>query len=453
MALRPATARWFELMITRGELARALQCLAATGEVELQAHGRILATALLPTLRTAVEEFKQMGQHYAHYWPPPSATHDEREREAEDIAAFALQQLHSWAVAADPLIDRLQKLAQQSANLQLLERLLAGTGDALPDTDAFVRAGPVLSSCAYVLAPQTGAPPAPASVLLQSVHRGRQHYVLALGPAGQIAALENTLSANKACRITLPAALPAGHAAAHAATRAQIEAIHGEATRLDLALQELHLQYGIGAALSDLNFIDWLVQSVSQLGLSEHFAWITGWSSEVSGAALAAALRASGLHYLLRFPQAPQDTIQPIILRNPRWVRPFEIFLRLLGMPGASEADPSRLLALVAPLMFGYMFADVGQGAVLVAAGAVLRKKYPSVALLIPGGCAAMAFGFLFGSVFGSEEILPAIWLRPLDRPLLLLGVSLAFGACVILLGLFLDGCQHMPSEPPMIRR
>ena len=38
-------------------------------------------------------------------------------------------------------------------------------------------------------------------------------------------------------------------------------------------------------------------------------------------------------------------------------------------MPGPTEADPSRLVAFIAPLLFGYMFGDVGQGAVLVVAG------------------------------------------------------------------------------------
>ncbi len=135
--------------------------------------------------------------------------------------------------------------------------------------------------------------------------------------------------------------------------------------------------------------------------------------------------------------------VRPVVLRNPRWAQPFELFSRLLGMPSASEADPSRLLAFVAPLMFGYMFADVGQGAVLIVAGAALRRRFPATELLIPGGTAAIVFGFLFGSVFANEQILPALWLRPLDRPLVMLEVSLAFGACVILLGLALDAVQH----------
>ena len=68
------------------------------------------------------------------------------------------------------------------------------------------------------------------------------------------------------------------------------------------------------------------------------------------------------------------------------------------------------VLALLAPLMFGFMFGDVGQGAVLVVVGFALRKRYATAELLIAGGIAAMVFGLLFGSVFG-----PVIKIVPLD--------------------------------------
>ena len=51
------------------------------------------------------------------------------------------------------------------------------------------------------------------------------------------------------------------------------------------------------------------------------------------------------------------------MLRNPRWARPFEVFAGLMGVPGTRDADPSVVVAILAPLMFGYMFGDVVQGA------------------------------------------------------------------------------------------
>ena len=69
-------------------------------------------------------------------------------------------------------------------------------------------------------------------------------------------------------------------------------------------------------------------------------------------------------------------------------------------MPSGTEADPSALLALAVPLMFGYMFGDVGQGLVIAAAGFALRQRWPMARLFIAGGLAAAGFGLLFGSVF-----------------------------------------------------
>ncbi|HEY2339795.1 MAG TPA: hypothetical protein VGH75_04635, partial [Steroidobacteraceae bacterium] len=97
---------------------------------------------------------------------------------------------------------------------------------------------------------------------------------------------------------------------------------------------------------------------------------------------------------------------------------------------------------VVAPLLFGFMFGDVGQGAVLIAAGVALRRRYPAMALLIPGGAAAVAFGFAFGSVFSREDLLRPLWLRPIDEPLTLLTVSLLFGVGVIVIGMLLATVQ-----------
>ncbi len=443
MPLRPAMAKWFELLVARDELAGALQCLADTGAVELQAHSDISATALLPALRSAVDEYKRSRRSHAEYWPPASPSPAERQCEAQDIAAAALQRLRSWARAADPLIDRLQGLTHERSELQLLERLLSRSDAALPDLRLFAQAGPLLASRAYVLASEPRALGVPPAVLAQSIPGDDDSFVLAVGPAQQIAAFDDTLLTRKARRFVLPSALPGARDQARAYARARIARIAEQSRALESSLEELHRAHELPAALADLAFIEWLAQSVPQLALTEHFAWITGWTSDLAGGRLQAALDQRQLHYLLRFPDAPPQMVRPVVLRNPRWAQPFELFSRLLGMPGASEADPSRLLAFMAPLMFGFMFADVGQGAVLIVAGAVLHRRFPATRLLIPGGIAAILFGLLFGSVFASDSVLPALWLRPIERPLILLEVSLGFGACVILLGLALDALQH----------
>jgi V/A-type H+-transporting ATPase subunit I len=176
--------------------------------------------------------------------------------------------------------------------------------------------------------------------------------------------------------------------------------------------------------------------------VSEDFAWVSGWTSDPDGGALRAALAAREARALLRFPPAPRDREPPMVLHNPRWARPFELFGRLLGMPGRYEADPSRVLAFIAPLMFGYMFGDVGQGLVLVACGWTIRRRWAAGRLIIAAGIGANIGGVLFGSVFGREDLIPALWLSPLHAPLTVLAIPVALGIALLSLGQGLNGLQ-----------
>jgi V/A-type H+-transporting ATPase subunit I len=178
----------------------------------------------------------------------------------------------------------------------------------------------------------------------------------------------------------------------------------------------------------------WLLRSLPLVEGGENFFRVTGWTDDA--ARLAAALDASGARALAHFPRQPPELEAPLVLRNPWWARPFEIFVRAFGMPERHAADPSALLAVIVPLLFGYMFGDVGQGAVLVVAGLLLRRRVPALGMLVAGGVSAVIFGLLFGSVFGLHGIVPALWTEPLANPLLVLAMPLAAGAALLLLGL-----------------
>jgi V/A-type H+/Na+-transporting ATPase subunit I len=93
----------------------------------------------------------------------------------------------------------------------------------------------------------------------------------------------------------------------------------------------------------------------------------------------------------------------------------------------------------VAPLMFGFMFGDVGQGAVLLALGLALRKRVPVFSLLVPYGGMAIIFGFLFGSIFANKGVIPYLWLSPIEHPVLLMGIAISFGVIILTTGLLLD--------------
>jgi len=437
--LRPRNASWFELLTAREQLELALRCLADTHEVELQSHSTAKATQLIPRLHAAVDEYRHLAERYAPYWPTPADTHADRERTLEFIPDGALEHLRAWAASAGPLVTRLQQLAHERSQLELLRQLLQADS-ALPDLKAFINAGPFLASRAYLLAASEPLE-IPPVVLTQRIDCGERSFLLAVGAPQGIAALDETLSAHKARRFKLPPQVSTTREGSLEQLNLRAGQISTEYREASSQLEQHNTAHHVSGALADLTFAEWLLEHVPELAVTEHFGWITGWSSAPGH--LEPALRRAHVQHVLRFPQPPAGLIKPVVLRNPRWAQPFELFERLLGLPTASEADPSPLLALLAPLMFGFMFADIGQGAVLLITGALLRRQYPALTLLISGGAAAMLFGALFGDLFARADVVPALWLRPLEQPLTPLAVSLAFGAGVLLLGLLLDALQH----------
>lgn len=107
----------------------------------------------------------------------------------------------------------------------------------------------------------------------------------------------------------------------------------------------------------------------------------------------------------------------PTKLRNPKFFKPFEMFVRMYGLPAQDEMDPTIFLALTYTLIFGAMFGDVGQGLCLFLGGGLLYlfKKSNLAGIISVAGVFSAFFGFMFGSVFGFEDLIEARWLRPVE--------------------------------------
>ncbi len=98
----------------------------------------------------------------------------------------------------------------------------------------------------------------------------------------------------------------------------------------------------------------------------------------------------------------------PTLLKNNWFFRPFELFVEMYSLPTYGELDPSVIVGITYCFLFGLMFGDLGQGFLLFIGGLLIEKKTKNKLAGIIGrvGIFAMIFGFLFGSVFGNEEIL-----------------------------------------------
>lgn len=452
MNLRPSRARWFEVLTDREHLGATLGCLAATGAVELEARSGTGAVQALPDYRAVLAAFREFERRYGPYWPAPVIEPGLPPPESLAGAEDALASLRAWATEAEAPVQRAEALGRELAELDELLAVVRAGGDALPSPRALGAAGPMLATRLYALDPGT-TPELPAGVLALPLEvpaatpaggrRDPRRYVLAVGTRADVAALDATLGAQHARALGWPADLPAGRAEAAAALSARRAALARTLADVTDALAAIAARHRLAGRLAGLRFLDWLVHHVPRLPATEHFAWVTGWTDDLEGERLAAALAAAGLPHVLHFPDPPRTLVAPTVLRHGRWLAPFESFARLLGTPGAGEPDPTLPVALLAPVLFGFMFGDAGQGAVLLAAGLLLRGRVPVLGLLVPGGVAAIAFGIAFGAVFAREDWLAAAWLRPLERPLDVLLASVALGVLVIVAGLALDALTH----------
>ena len=140
----------------------------------------------------------------------------------------------------------------------------------------------------------------------------------------------------------------------------------------------------------------------------------------------------------------------PTKLKNPRLFKPFEMFIRMYGLPSYEELDPTILIGLTYSFLFGFMFGDAGQGLCLLIGGFLLyrAKKLNLAAIISCCGFFSTIFGFMFGSIFGFEDIIEPLWLRPanamtelpfIGRLNTVFVVAIAIGMGIILLTMILN--------------
>ena len=147
----------------------------------------------------------------------------------------------------------------------------------------------------------------------------------------------------------------------------------------------------------------------------------------------------------------------PVRLKNNRIFRPFEMFVSMYGLPEYGNIDPTPFVAITYIIIYGIMFGDLGQGLFISALGILLSKltKAKLAPIITRLGISSALFGFfIYGSVFGNEELIQPIFRRseiyslaglshPPDNMFeissLLLIASLAIGIILILISMILN--------------
>ena len=97
---------------------------------------------------------------------------------------------------------------------------------------------------------------------------------------------------------------------------------------------------------------------------------------------------------------------KPTLFDNKIFVRTFEVITQSQGIPKKGEADPTPMIALMWPIFYGLMFADVGHGLLLMGLGLIFKLKGQGnlsrwgMLIAISGAAAAIA-GVGTGEAFG----------------------------------------------------
>ncbi len=133
----------------------------------------------------------------------------------------------------------------------------------------------------------------------------------------------------------------------------------------------------------------------------------------------------------------------PILFKNPFLIRPFESIVYNYGTVGYKELDPTPMVAMSFLFMFGMMFGDVGHGFVLFLLGYWMFKKFYQFLdygiILMECGVSSAIFGLLYGSIFGVEHWIPALWFHPMEHINYFMSVAVAVGVVLVSIGVIMN--------------
>jgi len=180
------------------------------------------------------------------------------------------------------------------------------------------------------------------------------------------------------------------------------------------------------------------------IAVTNNFFYFTGWIPEGKIDSIISFLESKYKDIILvkeNSEDISKEVIPPTKLKNNWVISPFELLVNMYGVPNYNEVDPTFFLGVTYLILFGAMFGDVGQGLVLVLVGFLMKRKskkgtdskdYGEILFRI--GLSSTFFGFMYGSLFGNEEVIPALIVRPLENINFVLYSAIGFGVILLLI-------------------
>lgn len=155
---------------------------------------------------------------------------------------------------------------------------------------------------------------------------------------------------------------------------------------------------------------------------------------------------------ILTFEEAQVEQTVPTLLKNNRFVKPFESITEMYSLPKYGEMDPTPFLTPFYLVFFGMMVADVGYGLLMLVA-TFLAKRFLPLRKNMAGfmdlfqtlSVPVMIWGLIYGSFFGVA--LPFHLISTTEDMNTILILSVSFGFIQLLVGLLLNGVQLIKKK------
>ena len=200
-----------------------------------------------------------------------------------------------------------------------------------------------------------------------------------------------------------------------------------------------------------------LADAMAHYGKLKYTYLIVGWIPSARLATLTEQLKRASNNIIIETTSSKRGNAGqnvPVSLQNPGILNPFQMLTTTYARPLYKEIDPTVLITITFPLLFGAMFGDVGHGLLLAILGGIIAsKRVPALrgmaglgSIVLICGLVATMFGFLYGSIFGFEDVLPEspffsklIWIQPIHHITDILFVAIGAGIVLLSIGFLLN--------------
>ncbi len=280
-----------------------------------------------------------------------------------------------------------------------------------------------------------------------------------LGPRGNSDVLERAAKSAYLNPLTLPEEFTGTPEEISVKTRKSIEEAKQKIFALEADLKKL-----AGIHNKDLQKLWWdvhvsrlMADAIVRFGQLRHTYVVVGWVPTAEMQGLSERLKSVSKEILIETiptERSGHHSNVPVALTNNKWLRPIQNLITTYGRPSYGELDPTLLVAVSFPFLYGAMFGDLGQGLVMMLVGYLAHKKIfmkglSSLGLLLVYcGFFATIFGALYGSIFGFEGHLieeylhfhfEPLWFSPLQNILTILGIAIDAGIVILLISYLLS--------------